>query len=339
MSQKYSFNLRWLGVAIVGMLVGCPNADAGPEDLPKSFKNAEAKVRFAKGVELSNQSEWNAAILEFNRSLALEPDHAAVLVELGISLGQLGRWEASARTLRKALLLAPDSARAHYNLGVSLDRAEPHTGAGRTEYEKALELDPNDVGSLVNLATSLGKRDTDQARELLEKALALSPQTANVHFNLGLHDERAGNIEKALQSFRNAIRLDPDHLEARRRLLSNLMAVQRLDEAIEQCREMIKRNPDEWEGRYTLARLLRRKGKREEANKELETVQRLQRSEKALKETENLTRRGVTDLVAGRIDSAVKNLKAAVESDSQSIEARMHLGMALAAREEFRDAV
>ena len=158
---------------IAVMLVFCAvPAISGPAG---GFKSIEAKAHYEKALEYGNQDLWAPAILELNRARA-EPGNPEILIELGIAHGELKDWNDAIAALRKAVELAPGSVRAHYNLALTLDRADPSKGVGIPEYRKALQIDPADVDSLINLAVDRGEEDAPEARNLLARALQGRPQ-------------------------------------------------------------------------------------------------------------------------------------------------------------------
>jgi tetratricopeptide (TPR) repeat protein len=88
----------------------------------------------------------------------------------------------------------PDSfhSDAYYDLGLYYhDRGQTKTA--RSEYERALELDPKNAEALNNLAgLDLSEGDLEGARGLLEKLVVLYPEDPTIHQNLGLVYSRLG---------------------------------------------------------------------------------------------------------------------------------------------------
>jgi tetratricopeptide (TPR) repeat protein len=82
-------------------------------------------------------------------------------------------------------------------------------------YEKAIELDPNSAGALVNLGTiHFNGRDFARAKKYYEKALEVDPEYALAHFDLAnLYDER-GERNKAMEHYQAALRIAPNYADA-----------------------------------------------------------------------------------------------------------------------------
>lgn len=93
------------------------------------------------------------------------------------------------------------------------------TGAPAEEaieaYNRAVELNPNAAGALVNLGTIYYRtRQFKEAERYYEQALAADANYPLAHFNLGnLYDER-GELSKAKRCYEAALRLNPRYGDA-----------------------------------------------------------------------------------------------------------------------------
>ena len=92
--------------------------------------------------------------------------------------------------------------------GISIDRAV-------AAYEKAIELDPGQASSLVNLGTiHYNQQDWPKAEDCYRRALKVRPDYALAHFNLGnLYDE-TGQWHKALEQYLAALSAQPGYPDA-----------------------------------------------------------------------------------------------------------------------------
>jgi tetratricopeptide (TPR) repeat protein len=82
-------------------------------------------------------------------------------------------------------------------------------------YERAIEVDPNSTGALVNLGTLyFNARRYNDAERYYKRALEVDPEYALAHFNLGnLYDER-GDRARAMQHYLEALRSNPSYADA-----------------------------------------------------------------------------------------------------------------------------
>ena len=82
-------------------------------------------------------------------------------------------------------------------------------------YLKAVELDPQSAGALVNLGTLyFNARNLAQAEKCYKQALEVDPEYALAHFDLAnLYDER-GQRAPALDHYLTALRISPNYADA-----------------------------------------------------------------------------------------------------------------------------
>src|SRR5262249_23754789 len=106
-----------------------------------------------------------------------------------------------------------DFAYAHFQLGY-VYTALKQTKEARTEYEKAVALDPKMAEARLDLGILLLDSDPAAAVAPLSKAVDLLPTQTRPRFLLGAAQERSGYLRSAAQSFEAALALDSKDLEA-----------------------------------------------------------------------------------------------------------------------------
>lgn len=127
----------------------------------------------------------------------------------GLDLEEAGApVEEAIEAYQKALELNPEAAGALVNLGTIYYRQRKFADA-ETYYREALDADPSyplaqfNIG---NLYDELGRMD--EAQEHYKLALDLNPQYADAHFNLALLCERQGDNLKAVHHWKSYLKLD-----------------------------------------------------------------------------------------------------------------------------------
>ena len=144
------------------------------------------------------------------RSLELNPD----LAEGRLLRAQLLRLELrpgeSNREVLRVLALNPGSAQAHAQYSaILLDLGRPVESV--LEARRAVQLDPLSVGLRRTLVARLAwVRDYDGTIEESRKLLELEPNEADAHYYAGMAHTIKGESESAIESFSNAIELNPD---------------------------------------------------------------------------------------------------------------------------------
>ena len=106
-------------------------------------------------------------------------------------------------------------AEAWFQRGLGLEEAGAPPQQAIEAYRKAVELNPEAAGALVNLGTiHYRMRKFQEAERYYKDAVAADPRYALAHFNLGnLYDEQ-GDIERAEQNYRAALKLNPQYADA-----------------------------------------------------------------------------------------------------------------------------
>lgn len=91
-----------------------------------------------------------------------------------------------------------------------------------TEYRKALQADPENTTAQYNLANALQKQKKyDEAEQVLEKlynAIEASTLKSAAAYNQGVAYTKQKNLEASIESYKKALRLNPDDQEARENL-------------------------------------------------------------------------------------------------------------------------
>ena len=143
------------------------------------------------------------------RASALDPGLPEAQVTLGQILTATGKSAEAVAVLRKALDHDPSSAAAILALASALQRAHDAAGAERTLL-RLVELRPTSWNGFNRLGTLyfLNSR-YEKAVEAYRRAIALNPDVARVHFNLGAALLRLGRFEEARAASDDSIRISP----------------------------------------------------------------------------------------------------------------------------------
>jgi tetratricopeptide (TPR) repeat protein len=95
------------------------------------------------------------------------------------------------------------------------DGDETKQDEAATAYRRALELDPQLVAALINLANIHYSRDElAEAQALYERAISLESDFFEAHFNLGNIYHDLGRFSEAQESYSEALRLNPLYADA-----------------------------------------------------------------------------------------------------------------------------
>jgi Flp pilus assembly protein TadD len=125
-------------------------------------------------TDLLKKRQFEAAVKEWSKALALNPAEAPVHNNLGLALAETGRTAEAINHYRKALELSPDYPEAHNNLAEALSRTD-RIGEAIPHLQKAIQLMPGLAELHRNLAMALAV--TERVKEAIpemEQAVRLS---------------------------------------------------------------------------------------------------------------------------------------------------------------------
>ena len=145
------------------------------------------------------------------RAIEVMPPKAELYSNLGnIQLAQDQRPEAE-QSYRQCLKLDPNHFMGHYNLGVLLV-ATGRPREAQTHLRQALRIEPASAQARYQLAQSLLEQKLfSQAQSLLHDVLARQPDDATAYDSLSYAYLNLGQVEKAVEYGRAAVKLAPDN--------------------------------------------------------------------------------------------------------------------------------
>jgi len=172
---------------------------------PSSFD-----AQFNHGLALQLLNRLGEAVRAYLRALTLEPNDPQANLNLATAYLQLGEPQQALPYAQRAVRFDDANGAAHVNLGAILTASGRHAEAVRA-YEAAAErMDPT-VPLLLNLAEALGKSGRyEEMVNTLEAANRIEV-SALAYERIGSARFRLGDYESALEAFRTAVVVDPQH--------------------------------------------------------------------------------------------------------------------------------
>ena len=151
------------------------------------------------------------------RPFATFPSRGGCGTGLGSAYYLTGRNEDAAVALLEAIKLDPAAKVAYYLLGKAYEAAGSRQADIRAAFKAYLEKEPRDpwayyhYGSMLYLeAQTELTPDFKAAKAYLGKALALNPDFAEAHLQMGIIEQAEGRLPEAVRSLERAIRINPD---------------------------------------------------------------------------------------------------------------------------------
>ncbi|MCP4680755.1 MAG: tetratricopeptide repeat protein [Desulfobacterales bacterium] len=185
----------------------------------------------------------------------------AILLSLGISTYMRNRvWRDKLTLWTDVLAKNPENHRANSDLGITLFMAGEQS-KGVERLHAALALKPNFALGHFNLGRARELRgDPDGAAQSYSEALRINSRYMMAHMNLGVVRGRQGRYEEAVRHFKRAIKIAPRAPEVRMNLGMALSRQGKEKEAIAHYRKALELNPDSGVAHYYLGLALAGQG-------------------------------------------------------------------------------
>ena len=198
--------------------------------LARRGRHAEAEVQLREAIRLSAQDRTefyvslggvlsemgriDEAKREYDKVLAMRPDHPGARNNAAIALYRSGDVAGARRALLEVVEAFPRHADAHNNLAaIAVDQGQWQDAIVHSR--RTLELAPELSEAWNNLAIGLEETGKlDQAASAYDKALELEPAYWQARFNLGLLHKKKGDTGGALQAFNDVLSQVPNHGES-----------------------------------------------------------------------------------------------------------------------------
>lgn len=229
-ARQPGYALAHVGVADAYLVLGDHGYIPGTESYPKSkaaaaraleldFGLAEAHATRAM-IRAIHEWDWRAAVLDFERAIALNPNYATAHHWYAHCLRAIGRLEGSVQEMKLALALDPLSLMINTNLATALYYAE-ELAESELRYRKTLELDPRWAHAHWGLGRNLLKQGrTAEAIPALRQAVLAGGAKPEFLATLAHGLARAGFAAEA-----RGVQAELDALAARRYVPSYQRAI------------------------------------------------------------------------------------------------------------------
>jgi tetratricopeptide (TPR) repeat protein/ADP-heptose:LPS heptosyltransferase len=142
---------------------------------------------------------------------------------------------------------------------------------------QAIALAPDNASNHCNLGCAYAELERyDEAIPCLERAVQLQSDLAEAHANLGTVLKKKGRLEEAVASLRRAVELKPQYLEARSNLANALIEQEEYAEGESILRKILEIRPNYADAYNNLGTLLHKQTRLEDARANYEEALRLQ---------------------------------------------------------------
>ncbi len=256
--------------------------------------------QFDLAADLTKKGEYDAAIVEWKKALAMQSNDARAHYGLGQTFLRAGRIDDAMVQFRESLRLDPHYAEAHNGLGAALGQTG-HAAESKQQFYLALDERPGYAEAHNNLGSALlAEHNLSEAVLEFDSALEADPDFAEAHNNLGYALVAQGRVDEALGEYRKAIKIDPGYAPAYNNLGLALTMQGNLDEAIADFTRTVELDPASAGAEDNLGHAL---------------------------------------MAKGNVDGAIPHFKKALDLSPETAEYHTNLGIALAKKDQLADAI
>ncbi len=200
----------------------------------------------------TEQDEPEKAAAALKLAVTLQPDFGEAWSDLGQARKALLDDAGAFAAFRRAVELNPDNAISQYRLGAELLR-QGNAHDAVIHLRKSFQLDPGNQSTLNSLQLALRQDgQSEEARRIKERLVealrGIDRQSQEAFTALRLNNEGAalekgGNLPGAVEKYRAAAALDPEHPGIRVNFGVALLRLGRWKEGLAELREALRRDP------------------------------------------------------------------------------------------------
>ncbi|KAL5283551.1 TMTC4 family protein [Megaselia abdita] len=159
------------------------------------------------GIVQAQQKRYFEAEGSYDKAISLRRNFAVCYYNLGNLYLEMKRYSKAINSWQESVAINPKQPQAWANLLALLDNQELHEEALKIAKE-AVRFLPNEKSVLFVYANILGKLSRyEDSEEMYKKVVSLDPRNYLYHTNLGVLYHRWGRFDKAIESYRNALKI------------------------------------------------------------------------------------------------------------------------------------
>ena len=196
------------------------------------------------GTILVDKKNFNQALVNYKKSLEINPNYAEGHNNLGVAFYKLRKFNESIDSYQRAIKIKPNFSKAHNNLGLAYKELEKFTES-INNYQKAIKINPeyaeayNNLGNVYN-----SNQKIDDAILNYKKAIKLNANFPEAYSNLGNLLKEIGEVEEAKKYENKLLSLRPNDIEYKINVILSISPIVSSIEEINYCRNKYEKGLD-----------------------------------------------------------------------------------------------
>jgi tetratricopeptide (TPR) repeat protein len=170
-------------------------------------RQPEAYTYNNRGNAKSDLGQKQAAIVDYNLAIALNPEYANTYNNRGNVKAELGDKQAAIVDYNRAIALNPEYVMAYYNRGNTKSELGD-VQAAIVDYDRAIALNPQLANAYYNRGNAKAELSEDRAAIIdYDRAISLNPQLTNAYYHRGNIRSNLGDKQGAITDLKTAAEL------------------------------------------------------------------------------------------------------------------------------------
>ena len=189
-----------------------------PPEQTEILRNFISRIISAWAMDLFNQGEYNKAFDKFMEGLKYDENNSEIYYKLGRCNCEIKSYQDAIGHFKRAISISPQESKYYFGLGYAYDEIGDIKNS-KTAFFDAINIDPLNIQARKAYAISLTKElEYSNAIEQFQEILKSLPDDADTMYNLALASELTGDKDTAIQFYKNALTVQPEHEEAKHNL-------------------------------------------------------------------------------------------------------------------------
>lgn len=165
------------------------------------------------------QRRFEECLASLRQLVKADPTNSDYSAKLSNLLNSLGQTDEAINEFCRILHEKPDDATVHFNLAI-LYRKQHRFEDALSSYETALRLGIDHAEEVYSNMGNIYSEmlDAEKARKMYERALEVEPEYVPALFNLAGHFEESGEKQQAIELYEKILSIDPRHWKSVARL-------------------------------------------------------------------------------------------------------------------------
>ena len=177
------------------------------------------------GAVLGNQKNFDKAVINYKKSIEINPDYAEGHNNLGSALYKLGKFNEAIDSYQRALKIKPNFTEAYNNLGLAFEDLGKFNEA-IDSYQRAIKINPEYAEAYNNLGNVYDINEkVDEAILNYKKAIKINANFVEAYSNLGHLLKEIGKVDEARNCENKLLSLKPNDIGYRINITLSIIPV------------------------------------------------------------------------------------------------------------------